>query len=172
MNAKSWLPWLILAMLAMPAAGCASAEEKNAYLNAQLEALKLQKPILLLKARPGEQITLAGVEELSVHQPLGGAGGAGLIRQHQSEWAPVAREGLGLIATVGGIYYGGQVAVQLADSIGRSAGAHISGSFNNAGAQSPLSYYVGQNGAPAQNVSDRHDSVDDHSAPAAEQGLD
>lgn len=170
MNAKSWLPWLILATAAL-AAGCATAEEKQAYLSAQLDALKLQRPLLRLKAKPGEQITLTGVEELSVYQPLGGAGGAGLIRQHQSEWAPVAREGLGIIGTVGGIYYGGQVAVKLADSIGRSAGTHITGAFNNAGAQSPINYYVGQNGAPSQNVSDRHDAVDDHSAPVVEQDL-
>lgn len=167
MRANPWqtrLIWLMLALTALLAAGCASTEEKNAYLNAQLEALKLQKPLLYLKAKPGEQITLGGLEELAVYQPLG-AGGGSLIRQHQNEWAPVAREGLGIIGTVGGIYYGGQVAVQLADSIGRSAGAHITGSFNNSGPQSPINYYVGQGGAPAQHVSDRHDAVDDHSAP-------
>ncbi|MFH1061104.1 MAG: hypothetical protein V1797_20775 [Pseudomonadota bacterium] len=173
MRAKPWPTWpnlALLALLAVLAVGCASSEEKNAYLNAQLEALKLQKPLLYLKAKPGEQITLGGLEELAVYQPLG-AGGGSLIRQHQNEWAPVAREGLGIIGTVGGIYYGGQVAVQLADSIGRTAGTHITGSFNNQGPQSPINYYVGQNGAPAQNVSDRHDAVDDHSAPAAEPGL-
>ncbi|MCA1988701.1 MAG: hypothetical protein LDL07_06080 [Desulfarculus sp.] len=151
--------WLLLAILA---AGCASGEEKAAYLNAQLEALRLQKPILELRAQPGQQIELKGVEALLVHAPLGGGGG-GLVRQHQNEWAPVAREGLGILGVVGGIYFAGEKAVQLAETVGKSAGTHISGSFNNQGAQSPISYYVGPGGAPSQGVSDRHDSTDDHS---------
>ncbi|MCA1905929.1 MAG: hypothetical protein LDL11_04985 [Desulfarculus sp.] len=155
------VPWLLMATLLT--AGCASGEEKAAYLNAQLEALRLQKPLLELRAKPGEQIELKGVEALLVHAPLGGGSGGGLVRQHQNEWAPVAREGLGILGVVGGIYFAGEKAVQLAETVGKSAGTHISGGFNNSGGQSPVSYYVGQGGAPSQGVSDRHDSVDDHS---------
>jgi hypothetical protein len=157
----NWGYWLCLVLLGTALSGCATAEEKQAYMNAQLDALKLQKPLLLLRAKSGESIELRGVEELAVHAPVNAQNG--LIRQHQSEWAPVLREGLGIIGTVGGIYYGGQAAVQLADSIGRSAGTHINGSFNPSGPQSPINYYVGQGGSPGQTVSDRHDSVDDHS---------
>ncbi len=152
--------WLLAAVLA---AGCASSEEKTAYLNAQLEALKLQKPILELRAKAGESIELKGVEALLVHAPLDGGNGGGLVRPHQNEWAPVAREGLGILGVVGGIYFAGEKAVQLAEVVGRNAGAQITGSFNNSGGQSPISYYVGQGGAPSQGVSDRHDSSDDHS---------
>lgn len=153
-------PWLLMA--ALLTAGCASSEEKTAYLNAQLEALKLQKPILELRAKPGESIELKGVEALLVHAPLGGGAG-GQIRQHQNEWAPVAREGLGILGVVGGIYFAGEKAVQLAEVVGKNAGTQITGSFNNSGGQSPVSFYAGQGGAPSQGVSDRHDSTDDHS---------
>ena len=152
---------MILAALAA-ASGCASTEEKQAFMDAQLRALEMQKPLLYLKAKPGESIELKGVEELAVYAPLGGGNGGGLVQQHKSEWAPVAREGLGLLGMLGGIYYGGEAAVRLADVVGKNAGTHIAGSFNNAGAQSPINYYVGQGGAPNQGVSDRHDSVDDH----------
>jgi|GEM_PF-2765161 len=155
------VPWLLMA--ALLTAGCASGEEKAAYLNAQLEALKLQKPILELRAQPGQQIELKGVEALLVHAPLGGGNGNGLVRQHQNEWAPVAREGLGILGVVGGIYFAGEKAVQLAETVGKSAGTQISGSFNNSGGQSPVSFYAGQGGAPSQVISDRHDSTDDHS---------
>ena len=149
-----------LLLAALLAAGCAGNEEKTAFLSAQLEAMKLQKPLLELRARPGEQIELRGVEALIIHAPQAGAAS---IKPLQSEWAPVAREGLGILGVVGGIYFAGEKAVQLAEVVGRSAGTHITGSFNNSGGQSPINYYVGQGGSPSQGVSDRHDSVDDHS---------
>jgi len=155
-----------LAGAAILAAGCASTEEKQAYIDAQLKALSQQKPLLELRAKPGEAIELKGVEALLVHAPVGG--GNGLIRQHQNEWAPVLREGLGLAGMVAGIYYGGEAAVRLADTVGRNAGTHITGSFNNQGAQSPINYYVGQGGSPSQGVSDRHDTTDNHSTEAAQ----
>ncbi|MCA1988141.1 MAG: hypothetical protein LDL07_03210 [Desulfarculus sp.] len=167
MRRINWSYWLALGLLGAMLSGCATAEEKAAYLNAQLAALDKQKPILYFKARPGESIELKGVEELAVYSPLGGGNG-GLIRQHQNEWAPVAREGLGILGMAAGIYYGGEAAVKLADTVGRNAGTHITGSFNNGGSQSPINYYVGQGGAPSQGVSDRHDSTDDHRTQGAQ----
>ncbi|MCA1987618.1 MAG: hypothetical protein LDL07_00530 [Desulfarculus sp.] len=163
-----WAALPLLGMVLLAVSGCATSEEKTAFLNAQLEALKMQKPLLELRAKAGEQIELRGVESLAVYAPLGGGNGGGLVRQHQNEWAPVAREGLGILGVVGGIYFAGEKAVQLADVVGRNAGTHITGSFNNTGGQSPISYYVGQGGAPSQGVSDSHDSTDDHSSQVGE----
>ena len=103
MRRINWSYWLALGLLGAMLSGCATAEEKAAYLNAQLAALDKQKPILYFKARPGESIELKGVEELAVYSPLGGGNG-GLIRQHQNEWAPVAREGLGILGMAAGGY--------------------------------------------------------------------
>ncbi|WP_449246448.1 hypothetical protein [Desulfarculus baarsii] len=135
-------------------AGCASFEEKQAYYNANVEMAKAQRPLLLLRAKPGEQITLAGVEELAVYAPGGGG-----VAQYRDESIAAAKDAAGLIGTVAGIYFGGEAAVALVDAVGRHAGTQITGSLNGSG-QSPIIYAPGNStGDTTVTPSDRHDTT-------------
>ncbi len=134
---------MLLAALALFLAGCAGDSDKQAYLNAQISALEKQKPLWELEAQEGQNIELKGVKKIAVYAQ---GGGAGQIRALSSDWAPVVREGLGLLGMVGGIYFGGEQAVKLVEAVGKSAGAQISGSFNASGSQSTAGFVSGAGG--------------------------
>lgn len=143
-------PLLLALALSLPAVGCASRQEKLDYYNAQVAARQMAKPLLYLKAKPGEEIVLKGVEEMAVYSPHHEG-----IPQYRDEWANVAVNGVGVLGTVAGIYLGGQVAVDLATAVGQSAGTHISNSFNPSGAQSAAGY--SGSGTVTPTITDRHD---------------
>jgi hypothetical protein len=130
----------MLSVVAFSLVGCAGDSDMQAYLKAQLDALDRQKPLVMLEAQPGQTMELKGVKSLVVYAPNGNAS---QIRPLESQWAPVWREALRVAGVVGGIYYGGQALTNLAEAMGKNAGAHISGSFNTSGNQSPVGYNTG-----------------------------
>ncbi len=120
---------LLLGIVAL--AGCATTTDP-AYLQAQLDAQKLaaaeQKPLVRLTAHAGQQIS--GLASFEVYMPTQ----APTIQQSRpNEWAGVVSQGLGVIGTLGGIYYAGKAAVGLADSVG-SSNATIAGRIQAPGA--------------------------------------
>ena len=105
---------------------CASTDYNN-YLKAQQEAnaqaAQNRKPLIEITAQPGQAIT--GLAGLKVYMPES----APIIQQQrENEWARVVGQGLSVLGTVGGIYYGGKAAAGLASEV-RQAGtagyAHI-----------------------------------------------
>ncbi len=111
------------------------------WYKAQLEAMDKRKPIFELKAKPGEKITLGGVESLIVW----GDGANTSLAPYQDPWAPVVREGLGILGMGASLYLSGTQVVELADAVGRNAGTHISGGISSDG-QSGLIYAPGAGG--------------------------
>ncbi|KIX15042.1 hypothetical protein [Dethiosulfatarculus sandiegensis] len=137
-------PFLLALITVMAiASGCASKEEKLAYYQANIEAAKHQKPLLLLEAKEGQDIQLKGVKSLVVYAPRSGG-----ITQYRDEAAALAREGLGIAGTVAGIYFGGQVAVALADTVGKHSGKNYSftNSFNPSAPGSSTGYQPNNSG--------------------------
>ena len=116
-----------LLLVSFVIAGCASSPDYDSYLKAQTEANRQaqesQKPLVRLTAQPGQQIT--GLQSLEVFAPTS----MPVIQQARpNEWAAVVGQGLGVLGTVGSIYYGGKAAASLASEV-RQAGtagyAHI-----------------------------------------------
>lgn len=82
-------------------AGCAGADYQK-YLEAQTELIKAgQKPILVIKAQPGQQIS--GLDSIEVNAPSGGPGVASL-QPPRSEWAGVVRDvGVAALGAASGV---------------------------------------------------------------------
>jgi hypothetical protein len=105
---------------------CASTDYNN-YLKAQQEAnaqaAQNRKPLIEITAQPGQAIT--GLAGLKVYMP---ESAPVIQQQRENEWARVVGQGLSVLGTVGGIYYGGKAAAGLASEV-RQAGtagyAHI-----------------------------------------------
>ena len=93
--------------------------DEGIWYQKQLEAKRLDRAILVLEARAGQTIELKGVKRLEV---WGNNGSAGSIKVYESQWAKMWREWGGIAGMLGGIYLGGQVAVDLADTVGKHAG--------------------------------------------------
>lgn len=107
---------LILAVVA-GLAGCASKEEVLAYYQANLEAIKAQKPLVELEAQPGQEIT--GLKALRVYAPLAGGG---RVAQHEDPGWKVLGQGIGAAAAVGGAYVALDGANKIAGTVGAVAG--------------------------------------------------
>lgn len=154
--------------LALAAAGCAG-KDQAAYYQAQLEAIKAQKPLLVLKAQEGQEVRLSGLAELVLYLPAGGGGGPA-IQPAGDPWAAVVKEGITGAAMLGGIWLGGQAAVALVDAVGRTAGHQITNSFNPAGQGGASFGTYGDGAATTNTTSDHHDTSDSYndnsSAPA------
>lgn len=149
-------PLIILVALTM-LAGCATMEEKKAYYDANVQMAKLKKPLLLMKAKPGEQIVLKGVEELAVYAP-----GEKGVAQYRDEAIAAARDAAGVIGAIAGVYVGGEAAVRLVEAAGRAAGTRIEGSFNGGSGQSSVNWAPG-NSTGDTGISVPSDSHDDNS---------
>ena len=114
---------VVLAGLVMGSlAGCAGKEEQTAYMQAQLQALALQKPLLEIEGFKDQPIVF---KKLTVYAP-----GQGQIQQYVDPWANVATNALGVLGAVGGIWVGGDAAVRLADTVGKHASAVYTHSYN------------------------------------------
>jgi hypothetical protein len=92
------------------------------FYQVQAEAEKGRKPILVLVARDGQDISFTGLERLEVWGPNGGGGA---VKTYESQWAKALREWGGIFGALGGIYLGGQVAVDLANAVGQHAGHNV-----------------------------------------------
>ena len=111
--------------------GCATTTDP-AFLQAQLDAQKLavaeQKPLVRFTAQPGQAIT--GLASFEVYMPTQ----ATQIQQSRpNEWAGVVSQSIGVLGTLGGIYYAGKAAVGLASTVG-SSNAAIAGQIQAPGA--------------------------------------
>ena len=70
--------------------GCAGADYQR-YLEAQTELIKAgQKPILIITALPGQQIS--GLASIEVNAPSSGGAGVANLQPPRSEWAGVVRD--------------------------------------------------------------------------------
>ena len=157
---KKALAFIVLVCLAL-AAGCASMEEKKAYYDANVQMAKLQKPLFLMKAKPGQHIELKGVEELAIYAP-----GQKGVEQYKDEAIQAARDAAGVIGAIAGIYVGGEAAVRLVDAAGKAAGTRITDSFNGGSGQSNVTWAPGNStgdsnvNIPSDSHDDNHDSHD------------
>ena len=108
----------LMALVALVAlAGCASKEEVMAYYQANLEAVKAQKPLVELEAQPGREIT--GLRALRVYAPHPGGG---RIFQHEDPGWKTLNQGIGAAAAVGGAWVALDGANKLAGTVGAAAG--------------------------------------------------
>lgn len=153
---KKALAFIVLVCLAL-AAGCATMEEKKAYYDANVQMAKLQKPLLLMKAKPGEHIELKGVEELAVYAP-----GQRGVTQYKDEAIQAAKDAAGVIGAIAGVYVGGEAAVRLVEAAGRAAGNQFDNSFNGGSGQSSVNWAPG-NSTGDTGISVPSDSHDDNS---------
>ncbi len=156
-----WLA-VIAALGVLLAAGCAGTQERVAYMQAQLKALEMQlkgrKPILVIEAMPGQELKITGLKRLAVYAPRSTNPGSPLIKQYRDPWANVVTNGLGVVGAVAGIYVGGQAAVELADTVGRHAGVHISDALKTTGTNSPVGYTTG-GGTGGSTITDSHNTT-------------
>ena len=100
--------------------GCASGGDYKQYVDAQMEAIRQHqaqaRPLVSIKAAPGQQIT--GLESIEINVP----GQAPTIQQARgNEWAPVVGQAIGTIGIVGGIVAGGRAAIGIANAVGNAA---------------------------------------------------
>ena len=112
---------LLLSISVLTITGCATHTDQS-YINAQLDSQRLayeaQKPLVEIIAQPGQQVT--GLGGIRVYMPVQ----AQQIQQSRpNEWAGVAGQALGVVGTVGGIYYAGRAAVNLANTVGANNAA-------------------------------------------------
>ena len=112
---------VLLSIAVLTISGCATHTDQN-FINAQLDSQRLvyeaQKPLVEIIATPGQQVT--GLGGIRVYMPVQ----AQQIQQSRpNEWAGVAGQALGVVGTVGGIYYAGRAAVNLANTVGTSNAA-------------------------------------------------
>lgn len=100
--------------------GCASSGEYRDYLTAQHAAnelaVKEQKPLVRIRAQPGQQIT--GLAEVEVYAPQAPVQ---IQQARPNEWAGVANTALGITGTALGITLGGDAAIGLAGAVGKAA---------------------------------------------------
>jgi hypothetical protein len=100
--------------------GCATVNDKEmaiAYYRAQISAS--ERPVMTLRARPGETIVMSGVEEFTVY---GGSTG-NEVRQHQQQHHPIWNILSQTLSIAAPIYLSGRNATALADVVGRNVGA-------------------------------------------------
>ena len=123
------------------------------FYQVQTRMAQARKPILVMEARKGENIELKGVKKLVV---WGYADDRGRLRTYEHPWAKAIREWGGIVGMLGSIYLGGQVAVELADTVGKHAGSHttITDAYKTSGSQSPVVATGG--GAGSATVTDSH----------------
>lgn len=109
-------------------AGCAGADYQK-YLEAQTEIIKAgQKPILVIKAQPGQQIS--GLESIEVNAPASGGAGVANLQPPRNEWAAIVRDvGVAAIGGYSGVATTGLIVggvKSLGDNIERSGTAGYS----------------------------------------------
>jgi hypothetical protein len=111
---------LIILLAALALTGCAtSADHARAYYEAQAAAQAAERPLLRMEAREGETIMLAGVKKLEVWSPSSGALPLAPYReQHHPVWDLLGQT----LRIAAPIYFAGEAAIGLADSVGRSVG--------------------------------------------------
>ncbi len=117
---KKHVALLVLAALA-GLVGCSSKEEVLAYYQANLEAIKAQKPLVELEAQPGQEIT--GLKALRVYAPQASGG---RVAQHEDPGWKVLGQGVGAAAAVGGAWVALDGANKLAGTVGAVAGHNTS----------------------------------------------
>lgn len=122
------LALIILAGCTAFLAGCAGADYQR-YLEAQTELIKAgQKPILVIKAQPGQQIS--GLESIEVNAPPSGGAGVANLQPPRNEWANIVRDiGVSAIGGYSGVATTGLIVggvKSLGDNIERSGTAGYS----------------------------------------------
>jgi hypothetical protein len=111
---------IMLAALAI-LTGCAtSADSARAYYDAQAAAQANQRPLIRMEAYEGKDIVLAGVKTFEVYAPAASGQSLTQYREaHHPVW-DILGQTLRIAAP---IYFAGEAAIGLADSVGRSVGA-------------------------------------------------
>ena len=109
---------ILVLLVALFIAGCASSGDYTKYVAAQQEAnrqaVDAQKPLVRLTAQPGQAIT--GLASLEVYTPTA----APVIQQARpNEWVGIMGQGLSILGTVASLKVSGDAAIGLADSVGK-----------------------------------------------------
>lgn len=122
---------LVCMGLALGASGCASKEEVLAYYDAQVKAQQAKanaeaqkRPLLLIEAKDGQDVSFTGLKTLAVYAPTCDDGKGTQIAQHKDPAYSVGTTVLGIAAGVAGIYLSGQNMVDLANAVGQHAGGN------------------------------------------------
>lgn len=124
--------FIALGAVTLSACGSKGLDPNHAYfVQAQKEIAMKQmeqdRPIIRMKAKAGETITLQGVEEFSVYAQGGGGGNAGQgvqLRQYQpprSQGLELANTALRAVGQAVPILAAGHAATSLADAVGKAA---------------------------------------------------
>ena len=124
---KTILYTIIAITLAATTTGCATKNDaRMAEAHYEAQAKSNDKPLVMMRAQPGETIMLSGVEEFAVYSPDRSVNQFRV--QHHPLWG-IAGDVLGVatpLAVMG--HYGNRIA----DTVGTYAGDNISGSYNTA----------------------------------------
>lgn len=97
--------------------GCAATPDYNTYVRAQADAnaSHIQRPLLILEAHDGQQIT--GLARVEVNMPTQ----APTIQQaRENEWARVVGQAIGVVGVVGGVMATGKAMSGVAEAVGQS----------------------------------------------------
>lgn len=152
---------LAVILLALAGAGCASDAQIQAYYDANATARMEQRPVLEIVARQGEDISFTGVEVVRVY------GRPDNVPQHRDYTAERAiglgHSAIGAAGALGTVWVGGQVAVDLADTVGRTSQGTVSynDSFNGQG--SNINGADDVTSSPVNSPTTTTTSTDDHS---------
>jgi hypothetical protein len=169
---------IVLLVLALGLAGCASKEEIMAYYDAQIQAHQAKaaveankKPLLMIEAKEGEDISFTGVKALVVYVPNMDNGKGYKVDQFKDPAYSVGTTVLGIAAGVAGIYLSGQNMVDLANAVGQHAGhnTNVGGDYTRDGSGKHVGDNVGGDKAGRDITRDSHNSTDNHSAAPAEE---
>lgn len=145
-----------LASLAL-AAGCAKGIDPNYAAYLKTAANKEQKPLVEIKAVPGQQIT--GLASITVYAP-----GQSVARLEQYKPPPphpvwgVLGSAIRAASVVGSIWAAGDAAKGLANAVGKHAGHNTTISGTASGTQSGVVVPTGAGSSGSQAPADSHDS--------------
>ena len=105
--------------------GCATKNDaRMAEAHYEAQAQSNDKPLVMMRAQPGETIMLSGVEEFAVYSPDRTVNQ--FRTQHHPLWG-ILGDTLHVAAPLGLM---GHYSVRLADTVGSYSGDNISGSYN------------------------------------------
>lgn len=105
-------------------AGCATSLDPNYKAFLEYKMAAPQKPIMELRAQPGQTVELRGVEALVVYSNDNQQGQ--VMQRQPNEWAGVWSKAIGVLGTYLGITAAGQATVDLANAVGNhSRGSNV-----------------------------------------------
>ena len=105
-----------------------SLTDEGMFYQAQIKKAEARKPILVMKAREGQDIVLKGVAQLTVWGYDENRGG---IKQHKNQYLETLKAVAGPVGVVAGIWAQGDANQKLLNAMQGVSGTHIHGLHQN-----------------------------------------